>query len=269
MKIILFACLFVFILPFTAAHAACSSPAAVEGEILYNSAYNVPQVCTDTVWVGLGIINPAAGGSGCTGPVGTEGAILYNNDFHKPQYCDGDIWIEMIGTVAVNSLAGPTGCENIGDQCADSTIFAGWHPVTHMHLFLHPNNQSASSDWSSEGVFTSSTSDDDGKANHDWIVANKTITIYPAFKLCDDLNIASALGYTDWYLPSRVEMYYFRTNRFAINAGPGDAFISTQYWSSTEAFLGTIAYTQNFAFGEQLSNNKSTYYGDVRCARRG
>ena len=268
MRIILLAFLLIFMLPFSVALAACTGPVGVEGAIIYNEDQNVPQICTNTGWIGLGIINPAAGGAGCTGPVGVEGAMIYNDDFHKPQYCDGDIWVEMIGTAAATGgLTGPTGCANIGDQCADLTIFDGWNQVTSNQLFIHPNNQSTDSLWSSESVVTGATSISDGKANHDWIVANKTISNYPAFKDCDDLNIASALGHTDWYLPSRVELYYLWTHQTTINAGPSDAFIVTHYWPSMESSSGGAWY-HNFSTGGQDSINKA-FGKDVRCMRRG
>ena len=194
-------------------------------------------------------------------------ATRVNDDaqFTAANIASGVNILGVTGTLS-GGLAGPSGCVNIGDQCADSTIFAGWHPVTQTQLFLHPNNQSVGIAWSTETVTTGVTNDSDGKANHDWIVANKTIATYPAFKLCDDLNIASALGHTDWYLPSRVELYYFWLHQTAINAGLGDAFIATYYWSSTE-FNSSIAWCQSFSNGYQnyLSKTGGNY---VRCLRR-
>lgn len=82
--------------------AACTGPTGPEGAILYNSAQNVPQICTDQGWIALGILNPAAGGGGCSGPTSVEGAILYNSDYHVPQYCDGSSWITMIGNTGAS-----------------------------------------------------------------------------------------------------------------------------------------------------------------------
>jgi hypothetical protein len=247
--------------------AACTSPAGPEGEIIYNTDFRVPQVCINGQWVAMGAINPAAGGAGCTAPVAPEGQVLYNQDIHVLQYCDGDDWIQATGSGG-NSCTGPSSCTAIGDQCTDLTIFAGCHPTTYNKLFLHPNNQSAASAWSTESVGTGATDDEDGKVNQDWIVANKTITDYQAFKDCDDLNLASALGHTDWYLPSRVEIYYLWTNQTSINAGPGDAFIATSYWSSTERNnSGGRYHIFSNNDGRQVFTSKVTSF-DVRCMRR-
>lgn len=193
------------------------------------------------------------------------GAIRYNSA-SSVEFCDGTSWAAPSSGGAPD-FSGPTGCANVGDQCADSTIYAGIHPTSHVHIFLHPNNQSTSSAWSTEDVVTNATDPNDGGVNQDWIVANKTITVYPAFKDCDDLNGVSSLGYTDWYLPSRIELNLLWIHYADINAGPGDSFLATQYWSSTE-------FDFEFAFAQTIADagaSVSAFKGgnkDVRCIRR-
>lgn len=257
-------------LPLQNVYAACTDPTGVTGEMVYNADENVPQVCTGSGWVALGILDPTAGSGGCTNPTGIEGESVYNADVSKPQYCNGEDWVVMTGAMSGSlSCSGPADCPDIGDQCTDTTIFAGCHPVTYNKLFLHPNNQSAASMWSSEYVVTSVLDYDNGKNNQDWIVANKTLTTYPAFKLCDDLNGASALGHTDWYLPSINEMYYFWTVRAAINAGPGDSFATAWYFSSTESGIDGSNII-SFATGDPgyVDNYWKDDSYDVRCMRR-
>lgn len=208
----------------------------------------------------------------CTNPAGVAGEVLYNAVVDKPQYCDGTNWREMIETINAPGCSGPSDCTNIGDQCTDTTIFAGCHPVTYTKLFVHPNNQHTGIAWSSESVVTSANDDENGKTNQDWIVANKTIASYPAFKLCDDLNIASALGHTDWYLPSRIEMRYLWAIRDTIGAGPGDAFNADRYWTSTkDGGDNTKAWITYFhsggSKGSTYTRAKTSTY-DVRCMRR-
>ena len=44
------------------AHAACSNPVGVEGEVIYNSVHSVPQYCDNTDWIAM--TGGADGGSG-------------------------------------------------------------------------------------------------------------------------------------------------------------------------------------------------------------
>ena len=97
--------------------AACLNPDGIEGDVVYNATYNVPQYCNGSDWMAFGAMNPAAGGSGCTSPTGIEADIVYNNSYHVLQYCDGDDW-RAVGCEAAASAAG---CEidfgsNSGDE---------------------------------------------------------------------------------------------------------------------------------------------------------
>lgn len=254
------------------ARAACIDPVGVEGEILYNSAQNVPQVCNGTQWMALGHLNPAAGGAGCTTPAGDEGELLYNGDFHVLQYCDGDDWVAAHGyDTSGGSLTGPAGCANMGDLCADGTVFAGWHPITYDHLFIPTVDQEQPG---SPGTYTmtwkiatgtddiSPDSENDGAAN--LINRAGAISNFPAFQACEDLSFG---GQTDWYLPSRVELFYIWSVHDKIEAGGNITnFQNAVYWSSTE-YSTNGAWVQDFTTGYQSSYNKTGAYR-VRCARR-
>ena len=120
---------------------------------------------------------------------------------------------------------------------------------------------------SGSGSDTGAVNHADGKVNQDWIVANRTIANYPAFKLCNDLNLASALGHTDWYLPSSSELYYLFSVYQTLNAGAGDDFVVTEYWSSTE-YDSSNGLWQRFSSGRLTDSSKSSS-ADVRCIRRG
>lgn len=86
------------------ARANCTNPAGTEGTITFNGVQHVPQVCTGTQWVALGVLNPSGGSGNCSNPSGPEGQILYNGDSHVPQYCDGTNWRAMVGRVAMGIL---------------------------------------------------------------------------------------------------------------------------------------------------------------------
>ena len=106
-----------------------------------------------------------------------------------------------------------------------------------------------------------------GAANTDAIITAQgaTETSYAA-------GLASAYGgggYTDWFLPSKDELYKMYTNKATINstasANGGSDFANQKYWSSTEAGH-THAWRLDLASGAPNSSSKSaTFY--VRAVR--
>ncbi|CAM5541725.1 hypothetical protein [Eoetvoesiella caeni] len=211
------------------AHAQCVHPDGVPGELMFNSTYDNFQGCTTRGWM-------AFGGGLCSG--GASGG-----------------------------LSGPTDCPEIGDKCTDTTIFAGWHPITKEQLFIPPTdaNSSAEMAWKTStganDIATDSTYD--GRINTDQI-ANSTD--FPAFKACKDLTLAGK----SWYLPSQVELYYLWSIRGMIEAkGNITNFQYAYYWSSTEdnAPNATTAWVQALDFGDQYDIFK-TYGYPVRCMWR-
>jgi hypothetical protein len=169
----------------------------------------------------------------------------------------------VTGTLT-GGLSGPSGCEDIGDLCADGTVFAGYHPITQEHLFIPTTDQSAGSNWKTStgtnDIATDSTWD--GRANTNQVANSAT---FPAFKLCKDLTVG---GHNDWYLPSQIEFYYIWSVHQTIEAGGNiTSFQNTLYWTSTE-YAASNPFYQNLANGVQYNNSaKNTAY-DVRCVRR-
>ncbi|MBK8174347.1 MAG: DUF1566 domain-containing protein [Rhodospirillales bacterium] len=160
-------------------------------------------------------------------------------------------------------LSGPSDCPNIGDLCADGTVFAGWHPITQERLFIPSTDQGTTSKWKTStgtnDIATDSTYD--GRINTNQVPNDVT---FPAFKLCKDLGTG---GHTDWYLPSQVEVFYLWSVRGAIEAGGNITnFQNTHYWSSTE-YDTDSAWRQNFTLGYQFNDTKPSAYR-VRCVRR-
>ena len=166
---------------------------------------------------------------------------------------------------------GPPDCPDIGDLCTSGVVFAGWHPVFHYQIFIPPTDQARPG---SPGVFTmnwknaigtndiSTDSDNDGEINH----ANRggAISAFPAFQACEDLVFG---GYGDWYLPSRVEIYYIWAVRGAIEAGGNITnFQNVPYWSSSE-YDTTYAWFQFFDYGTNDLSDKNLA-NRVRCVRR-
>lgn len=203
----------------------------------------------------------------CTGPAGSTGEMVYNQDHYAIQYCDGTNW-NMIAQG--RNCFGPPSCLDVGDQCADSTIFAGCHPIYNSRMFIHPNDQGTVV-WSTGTGLTTAIDRVNGRFNQNEIETGYTITDFKSFELCYNLNQASALGYDDWYLPSRAEMFYFWVHLDALNAGPGDDFVTADaYWTSTDR--GTLnAFIQWMdAVGSPTHSSKTNTLNKkaVRCMRR-
>lgn len=79
------------------AHAVCTSPDGVEGQIVYNSDYNVVQYCNGVEWMPAGLADPQAASGTCSSPDGGEGEIVYNTTHKTMQFCNGENWIAMKG----------------------------------------------------------------------------------------------------------------------------------------------------------------------------
>lgn len=210
----------------------------------------------------------AAGGIGaCVDDDTTLCALETSRASNDPEFTASNIanGVNILGVTGTltGGLSGPAGCATIGALCADGTVFAGYHPITQEHLFIPTTDQGTTSMWkTSAGVNDIATdSTNDGRANTNQ-VANSTT--FPAFKLCKDLATG---GYSDWYLPSQVELYYLWSVRTTIEAGGNITnFQSDNYWSSTE-FDGNNAGVQNFTNGSQYYDVK-LYALRVRCVRR-
>ena len=87
-------------------------------------------------------------------------------------------------------------------------------------------------------------------------IMNGCLTTGIAARLCGDLVLG---GYSDWYLPSKEELYQLYLNRFAIGG------LTSGYWSSTEDDTNG-AWRQNFSSGGQGNPYKNATYG-VRAVR--
>jgi hypothetical protein len=95
-----------------------------------------------------------------------------------------------------------------------------------------------------------------GNANTNTIVASQGAGNYAA-KLCGDLVLG---GYSDWFLPSKDELFILYTNRIVIGN-----FASTSYWSSSEVSTGS-AMLDGFSTGIQGSGGKG-FLANVRAVR--
>ena len=88
-----------------------------------------------------------------------------------------------------------------------------------------------------------------GKAHQNTLdIVNGCSAAGIAARICNDLELN---GYSDWYLPSKNELYKLYLNKSAIGGFPDNFY----YWSSSESGSGT-AWLQYFANQSQFSTSK-------------
>jgi len=131
---------------------------------------------------------------------------------------------------------------------------------TGQHGFIAaPSDQSAGIVWYSGTEFLVGTSIaiGTGQANTTAIVTDQGAGTYAA-SICDNLTLG---GYSDWYLPSREELYQLYVNKNVIGG------FDSSYWSSSEYSL-TRPWTVSFYNGS-YDNVYGKGYGSnkVRCVR--
>jgi alpha-tubulin suppressor-like RCC1 family protein len=82
-------------------HAACSNPAGVAADIVYNSSAKIFQYCDNTNWIRMNQVAGSGSGSCNLGGAGTvpEGTLFYNQDYRVLSGCAG----------STNSTVGPVG----------------------------------------------------------------------------------------------------------------------------------------------------------------
>jgi hypothetical protein len=128
-------------------------------------------------------------------------------------------------------------------------------------LIATPSDQSAGIQWyNGTGISTNATSTTAGNTNTNTIVNVQGAGSYAA-KLCSDLSLG---GYSDWYLPSKIELTKIYANKASIGG-----FSSGNYWSSTEyapASAGNAWFYSTSTGGYINYGNKANIY-NVRAVR--
>lgn len=207
-----------------------------------------------------------------------EAVMLYNNDEKVMQYCNGTEWIS-VGKAAT--------CKNIGDTCADGTIYAGSSPDGDIPMYIPASDQSNAAHWGAFGYVTGSISEVTGSTNSADIYTHVQAgdgdnnpddgNTPNASVLCEELETHN---HDDWYLPAKDELNQLYENLVDQNNdnAPGGplgstygfnitgSFSSGYYWSSTEDNLNGAS-SQNFNGGGPLVLSKGSTLS-VRCVRK-
>ncbi|MEO6130690.1 MAG: DUF1566 domain-containing protein [Saprospiraceae bacterium] len=176
--------------------------------------------------------------------------------YGEMQVYNGVAWTNMTGGAASSALAfGESGGGGIvayillpGDPGYDPNI---------QHGLIAASNNQTSSQWGCSGTFipgAEGTAFGTGNQNTLDIVAG-CATAGIAARVCNDLVLN---GYSDWYLPSKDELYLLYQN---IAGG----FAQFPYWSSSE-YDDTRAWNQDFSSGSQGLGFKNISY-PVRAVR--
>jgi hypothetical protein len=187
------------------------------------------------------------------------GLIVFCNNCSvkgQMQYYDGTAWVDMVGNTAISGLSIGTTFQGgkiayilqVGDPGYDPNRLHGMIAAT--------SDQSTGVMWQ-QGTHTGSTTVFDvtnainviigsGKTNTDLIIAKQTSTGRP-FAAAALAVAHNGGGYTDWFLPSKDELYKLYLNRVAIGG-----FELNWYWSSSE---------KNDAYAEALNFNTGNFDG--------
>lgn len=161
-----------------------------------------------------------------------------------------------MGTTYGTNVSFTTTAYTVGDPCQGGIIA---YTTSDRILIAASSDQGSSIVWASSGSTTGATATAIGTGD-----AN-TSTIYTALgtgssyaaRVCKELVLN---GYSDWFLPSKDELYRLHQNRTAIGG-----FASANYWSSSEATAAN-AWIQAFPGGTQTSVSK-TGAASVRAIR--
>lgn len=188
----------------------------------------------------------------------TQGAVRFNSATDYLAFCNGNI-NQWVGPICGLGCSPPAGCNAPGLACADGSIFVGFiifAGSSCQAIYATSTNQTSGNWRNGTGADAGASSMIDGRANQNWIIANRTITNYPAFNTCENLTDH---GRTDWYLPSRDELQLLYKS---LSIGSAQ-----NYWTSTEYTATSNAWMKRLDTGN-VSQSAKNIGRLVRCVRR-
>jgi C-type mannose receptor len=194
----------------------------------------------------------------------TSGTINNGETLQSRMTTNADIAVANTATVTVGSGSDTwstigdlcASSPSVGTVCADGSIFVG-----DGNMYVTDVDQSAGIEWSTVDQNTEADSSTDGAANQAWIVAYRTLSQYPAFQLCENLN---RHGHTDWFLPARYQI------RDILHPAIGGSN-SGDYWASDERDYNSawvVRIDAGSIYDDYKDGRGTSGMKKVRCVRR-
>jgi hypothetical protein len=138
---------------------------------------------------------------------------------------------------------------------------AGYTTIAQHGLIAATSDQGTGNTWNNGTNTTTAagvSSIGSGSSNTNLIITSQGNTGTYAAKICKDYTGG---GYTDWYLPSSLELAKLYLNRVVIGG-----FAAANYWSSTEANVTNVC-KHNFGNGSFNCTTAKTQLYYVRAVR--
>lgn len=141
----------------------------------------------------------------------------------------------------------------VGELYGGGIVVSVWKETNSEHgLIASLKDLSTGMAWSNidSAIGKTAQSPMDGLSNTKAIISQRSHSYSAAF-LCDTFSMG---GYTDWYLPSVIELNLCSEASYIVNSVLGDTYgfnINSSYWSSTESpnASGTYSRIINFDYG--------------------
>jgi hypothetical protein len=197
-------------------------------------------------------------------PSPAEGLMLYNTTSKMPNIYNGTDWVEMEGAFAAvqQRLDNGETPKQIFDSGIPLTLIYGktyqggfiayLNTSTGTGLIVSKNDLGVEVDWQCSGDNTTGangTAIGTGQQNTLDILTNSCSSTNLAARLCDNYSVSiNGTTYSDWFLPSKDELFQVFINLKAHDHGN---FVNDRiYWSSSE-FSQEVAWIQRFFDGFQ------------------
>jgi hypothetical protein len=183
------------------------------------------------------------------------------------------------GNVTPGGDGAPLDCPNIGDVCADGSIYAGISPDGNVRMYTEATTTNTNGPWTTgtgmpavTAVLVGLTNTVTGAFNTTQIATGGPfqdsdagmpgVQPHEAANYCADLT---ANGRTDWYLPALDELHVLSTNQVEIGN-----FIADEYWSSNEdpSCPADCAKAIAFPAGTETDFRAKYDYRVLRCVRK-
>ena len=178
-------------------------------------------------------------------------------------YTDGKGFTETETSAATSAVIVPSPFTTVGSGNNTAGFWLGTAGDDTSKLIIAPLSTEIQAAWGSNGTTRSTVSTSDGLANTNTL-AGFGQAAHPAAYACKYLTTG---GYNTWYLPAKNELNTLYANKSATPFATANAFVSSNYWSSTEYNL-YVSWMKNMSSGIQYSDRgkDSSYY--VRAVRR-